>query len=115
MTDINKLRDEELTSVLYKRGQKKAELEREWVIAEHSRHVILATLSAKHVGDSLAEANRKSRIDPEYIAHIEKMGNIKGNLIMARAQYDAISFEIRMRLSRQYEDRQDMRAESINT
>ncbi len=115
MTEVSQIPERELTDVLYRRGKKKAELEREWVIADHSRHVILATLSAGFVGESLAGADRKARISGEYMAHIEKMGNIKGNLIMARAQYDAIAFEIKMRLSKQYEDRQEFRAGSIDT
>ena len=115
MRDVTEIPEHELTNVLCKRGEAKAALERDWVIADHSRHVILATRSAGFSGDSLAEASRKARIAPEYMAHIEKMGKIKANLIMARARYDAISFEIRMRLSKQYEDRQEYKAGSIQT
>ena len=115
MRNVTDIPERELTNVLCQRGEAKAALERDWVIAEHYRHILLATLSAGHDKVSLADANRKARIDPEYMAHVTEMGRIKAELIMARTGYESISFEIRMRLSRQYEDRQDMKAESINT
>jgi len=115
MRNVTDIPERELTNVLCKRGEAKAALERDWVVADHYRHILLATLSAGVEGASLAEANRQSRMHPEYIAHVTEMGRIKAELIMARSRYDAISFEIRMRLSKQYEDNQGIRAGSIDT
>ena len=112
--DVSKIPDERLTNTLYERGQAKAALERDWIIAEHSRHVVLSEVSALYGKDSLAEANRKARVSQEYKDHIQKMGDIKGNLIIARAQYEAVAFEIKMRLAKQFEDRQEFKSGNLS-
>jgi len=72
---------------------------------EQSRLVVLAELTKLSTESSHAAAEREARTTTEYKAHIEKMGEVKEKLIIARTKHEAIAFEIRMRLNKQYQDR----------
>lgn len=111
----SQIEDSKLTHFLYQAGKEKALLERDWEIAEHSRLVILAEISATFEGCGVAEAERKARVSEPYKAHIQAMGDIRGRLGVARAKFASIDHEIRMRLAKQYEQRQEYKAGSIQT
>lgn len=115
MTDITQIPDEKLTHTLYMRGKAQAVLERDWVVADNQRLIVLQEVAQGFKGDSGAEAERKARVSKEYRAHVEKMGDIKGRLILARVKYNAVDAEIKMRLSKKYQDRREYTSGSINT
>jgi len=115
MTEISQVPDNQLTHMLYMRGKDQAVLERDWVIADHQRLIVLQQVAARQTGMSGAEAERHARTSQEYIDHVNKMGDIKGRLILARVKYNAIDHEIKMRLSNRYQERMLDKAEAMNT
>jgi len=115
MNPLSAIPNNELTHSLWEKGKEQAIAEREWVVADKSREVVLNTVAGSFSGDSNAEAMRKARISKEYKDHIEKMGQLKFDVILARTKYSAIEFEIKMRINNSFQQREGMKAGQINT
>ena len=102
MNPIESIADNDLTYELYKSGVKKAEAERQWEVIDHQRLILLAEVTGWQDAKSHAEKERLARVSDEYKAHIKERGDIRYEMTLARVKYDAISYEIRKRLSDHY-------------
>jgi len=118
MNPITKIPDQELTHTLYQKGEERAQKEKEWIIVEHERPILLAQIT-EEIADredcSHAVAERKARVSERYKNHIQKMGEVKAELFIARAKYDAVDHEIRMRINKSFTDRSEYQGGRLQT
>ncbi len=115
MNQLSKIKDEELTWVLTQKGTEQAILEHEWVKLFYGRKIVLAELAKLSTESSQAGADREARASIEYKAHIDKMGEVKEKLIIARVKHEAVGFEIKTRLNKQFQDRAEFKGGGLNT
>ena len=115
MNPLANIKDNELTNELWIKGREQAIAERDWVIADKQREIVLNTVANGFAGETNAEAMRRARVSKEYKAHVEKMGELKFNVILARTKYSAIEFEIKMRINNSYQQREEFKSGSIVT
>ena len=107
MNEITAINDNELTYKLWTTGKDQAKAERDWVISEHQRLVILATVASTFVGESIAASEKKARVSKEYQDHIVKMGDLKMQVILCRSKYAAVDHEIKMRINKSFQQRSE--------
>ena len=115
MNPIKNIPTDELTYELWKRANTQAELEADWVRADHSRNIILAEIATPEPGESDTAANKRARKSKAYIDHIDSMANIKRDLIIARAARDVVDHEIRLRINKSFSDRTEYQGGHLNT
>lgn len=115
MNPLLNIPNNELTNELWIKGKEQAIAERNWVIADKQREIVLNTVASSFAGDSNAEAMRKARTSKKYAEHIEKMGKLKFDVILARTKYSAVEFEIKMRINNSFQQREEFKSGSIVT
>lgn len=118
MNPIQQIADNELTHQLYLKGKDKAQKEREWTICNESRKVVLNVIAQdiqQKQDCSYAQAEREARISDEYKEHIDKMGEAREAVILARVKYEAIKFEIQERHSKRFDNRAQFNSGKIDT
>ncbi len=115
MIELHQIKTDQLTHYLYQAGEKKARWEREFIVKENTRLIVLAELTAKSTESSHAGAEREARTTKEYKGFIIELGEIKEKLILSRTWHNAIEFEIRMRLAKQFQDRAEFKGGGLNT
>lgn len=118
MNPLSKIPDNELTHTLYLKGVDRAEAERDWVIMDNQRPVVLAQVTQDIVDDencSHAVAEKKARISSTYKDFLIKLGEAKYQVMLSRAKYDAVDHEIRQRINRSFQDRTDYQGGRLST
>lgn len=110
MTTPSQIPDEQLTFELWQKSKAQAEAERVWQVKEHSRPIVLSTLVNAYAasGDSIAAAEKKARVSPEYKQCIEELGDARSELVLARARVAAIEYEIKIRINKSFKERSEM-------
>jgi len=114
---ISQIPTEQLTHELWKKSKDQAEKEKDWQIAEHSRPIILSELTNHYAakGDSISAAEKKARTSQEYRECIQKLGEIRSDLVLARARVSAVEYEIKLRINRSFKERSEYNAGHITT
>ena len=107
--------DEKLTTALWDAGQRKANWEREFIVKENQRLVVLAVLTEQSTESSHSAAERQARTTTEYKEFLTELGEIKEKLTLSRAWYESIKFEINMRINRSFQDRAEYQGGRLQT
>lgn len=109
--------DHLLTYELWKKSKLQAEAEQDWQIKEHSRPIILSEL-VNHfagAGDSIAASEKKARVSQEYRDCIDELGKSRSELVLARARVASVEYEIKIRISKSFQDRAEYQGGHLNT
>ncbi len=119
MNPIKKIPDDELTLKLLEKGRKKSEAEREWILAEHRRQIILSEIKLELMCEgttlTVSKAEAMARTDKRYRDFVTEMGQLKADVILARVEYDVVQDEIKMRIHKSFQDRQEFKSGELVT
>lgn len=116
MTDIRRLKPEELSHHFNECVKKRAELEGQYFLLDENRKMLLDKLTLEFAEDaSQGKALSMARTSPEFKVHVEGQAIAKQGLYQARGDLAECDFEIKRRLGSAFSQNMQRKADGMNT